>query len=83
MYNIMKFAAYSCLTIYIFEYRNDSIFEQIALGKCVDLDRSDQHLHCLPLCLHLLDAFEPRHDKTNKMSVRPAKTPISLGIRPV
>ena len=24
-----------------------------------------------------------RHHKTNKMSVRPAKTPISLGIRPV
>ena len=27
--------------------------------------------------------YEPRHDKTNKMSVRPAKTPISLSIRPV
>ena len=26
---------------------------------------------------------EPRHDKTNKMSVRPAKTLISVGIRPV
>ena len=26
---------------------------------------------------------EPRHDKTNKMSVSPAKTQISLGIRPV
>ena len=26
---------------------------------------------------------EPRHDKTNKMCVRPAKTQISLGIRPV
>ena len=26
---------------------------------------------------------EPRHDKTNKMSVRLAKTQISLGIRPV
>ena len=25
---------------------------------------------------------EPRHDKTNKMSVRPAKTQISPGIRP-
>ena len=31
----------------------------------------------------LSPAFEPRHDKTNKMSVRPAKTQISLGIRPV
>ena len=28
-------------------------------------------------------AFQPRHDKTNKMSVRPAKTQISLDIRPV
>ena len=27
--------------------------------------------------------YEPRHDKTNKMSVRPAQTQISLGIRPV
>ena len=27
--------------------------------------------------------IEPRHDKSNKMSVRPAKTQISLGIRPV
>ena len=26
---------------------------------------------------------EPRHDKTNKMSVRPAKTQISLGIHSV
>ena len=26
---------------------------------------------------------EPRHDKTNKMAVRPAKTRISLGIRPL
>ena len=26
---------------------------------------------------------EPRHDKTNNVAVRPAKTEISLGIRPV
>ena len=26
---------------------------------------------------------EPRHDKTNNVAVRPAKTQISLGIRPV
>ena len=30
-----------------------------------------------------LKQYEPRHDKTNKMSVRPAKTQISLGICPV
>ena len=27
--------------------------------------------------------YEPPHDKTNKMTVRPAKTQISLGIHPV
>ena len=27
--------------------------------------------------------FEPRHDKTNKVSMRPAKTQINLGVRPV
>ena len=27
--------------------------------------------------------FEPPHDKTNEMTVRPAKTQISLGMRPV
>ena len=27
--------------------------------------------------------IEPRHDKTNKVTVRPTKTQISLGIRPV
>ena len=30
-----------------------------------------------------LNIFGPRHDKTNKIAVRPAKTQISLGIRPV
>ena len=30
-----------------------------------------------------LDTHEPRHDKTNKVTVRPAKTQISLGIRGV
>ena len=32
-------------------------------------------------CLSITN--EPRHDKSNKISVRPAKTQISLGIRPV
>ena len=27
--------------------------------------------------------YEPPHDKTNKMTVRPAKIQLSLGIRPV
>ena len=34
-------------------------------------------------CGVLLGSCEPPHDKTNKMSVRPAKTQISLCIRPV
>ena len=29
------------------------------------------------------DTNKPTHDKTNNMTVRPAKTQISLGIRPV
>ena len=38
----------------------------------------------LYLCnVDLLSVYEPWHDKTNKMSVRPAKTQISLGIRPI
>ena len=32
---------------------------------------------------NFLKVYEPWHDKTNKMSVRPAKTQISLGIHPV
>ena len=31
----------------------------------------------------MVDAFEPPRDKTNNVAVRPAKTQISLGIRPV
>ena len=39
--------------------------------------------HCLNFRDKNLCPNEPRHDKTNKVSVRPAKTQISLGIRPV
>ena len=37
------------------------------------------------LCFHLISEIinEKGHDKTNKMSVLPAKTQISLGMRPV
>ena len=31
--------------------------------------------------VHKTCTYETRHDKTNKMSVRPANTQISLGIR--
>ena len=33
--------------------------------------------------LHVRSPYEPRHDKTNKLSVLPTKTQISLGIHPV
>ena len=33
--------------------------------------------------LNRIFVYEPQYDKTNKMSVRPAKTQISLGICPV
>ena len=50
------------------------------------------HFHCVlikPVYFLVItnprycSTMEPRHDKTNKVSVRPAKTQISLGIRPV
>ena len=31
----------------------------------------------------MLKQFEPEHDKINKMTCAPSKTPISLGTRPV
>ena len=37
----------------------------------------------LPNYTYMLSLYEPPHDKTNKMPVLPAKTQISLGIRPV
>ena len=39
--------------------------------------------HCLFLYIFSRKSYEPRHDKTNTVSVRPAKTQISLGICPV
>ena len=42
--------------------------------------------HPFPIMLFayfLYNIYEPPRDKTNKVSVRPAKTQISLGTRPV
>ena len=61
-----------------------------------NLQRSNKQEHLHILFSHLFDCYmdrqpqcylrtvryEPPHDKTNKMTVRPAKTQISLGIRP-
>ena len=41
-------------------------------------------LTCMcPWSIMIIRTYELRHDKTNKMTVRPAKTKISLGIHPV
>ena len=45
-------------------------------------NHSSHQLGLSPSCLKYQPS-EPLHDKTNKITVRPAKTPISLGIRPV
>ena len=37
----------------------------------------------MALPIDVFKVIEPRHDKTNKMSVRPLKTQNSLGICPV
>ena len=49
----------------------------IFFSVCSPPKTSDQ-VYC-----YLSVTFEPPRDKTNKVSVRPAKTQISLGIRPV
>ena len=58
-----------------YRYCNDlKVSDKQMLADSVEIDPTapDQDLQC-----------EPRHDKTYKASVRPAKTQISLGIRPV
>ena len=64
------------------------------LAQCSVVSGSETLHNYLRLHWVVLDKFylygaspiklcEPRHDKTNKVTVRPAKTQISLGIRPV
>ena len=70
-----------------------SVAEQASLSLTWSETREDtfshEEAHCYgglltrcPLSI-VVSSNEPRHDKTNKMSVCPAKTKISLGIRPV
>ena len=51
----------------------------------LELELSSHHHYTAKTASHcnLTNRNEPRHDKTNKVSVRPAKTQISLGIHPV
>ena len=59
---------------------------QWALPRYTDFETPLLHLKFKLGCKQLdgrKTICEPRHDKTSKMTVRPAKTQISLGIRPV
>ena len=51
-----------------------------------ECDTANEPLQCNEAAVSQLgldQRLETRHDKTHKMSVRPAQTQISLGIRPV
>ena len=61
--------------IQIRAYCNDTKFSD----RQVLANSVDQGLYCFPFCLHVSRDMT----KPNKMSVRPAKTQISLGICPV
>ena len=48
------------------------------------ITHQEKWLKCKDRDVHrCIRKFEPLHDKTNKMTMHPAKTQISLGIRPV
>ena len=67
--------------LYVMKWNKFLSFRSISIEKC-DFFFFLGSLHCKDDCFKRIK-YEPRHDKTNKMSVRPAKTQISLGIRPV
>ena len=50
---------------------------------CFWNSRNVLYVHITCIILDKTKRIQPRHDKTNKMSVRPAKTQISLGVRSV
>ena len=58
----------------------NSLSRKIQMCYCVKCTRVSGNLS---LMLSNFCIFEPRPDKINKVAVRPAKTQISLGIRPV
>ena len=64
--------------LYVISMKNLSLGEICLIASWYNL--------VLFLCIITARNFgthEPQHDKTNNMSVHPAKTQISLGIRPV
>ena len=54
----------------------------VFMEKCGKFSLNYHQVSTLSVSL-LYYSFEPRHDKTNKVPVRPAKAQISLGNRPV
>ena len=70
------------------------IFTLGVIAYCVILPPRSRIPACGAICLFVaitpssmellvIVTIEPRHDKTNNVTVRPAKTQISLGICPV
>ena len=55
----------------------------IEYGNIPLSERSDNLSKCCVFKVHQYIINEPRHDKINKVTVRPTKTQISLDIRPV
>ena len=67
-----------CLPRTTSEIRVYIICHSICTKRCIT-SRSTNVI----LLRYLNSAYEPRHDKTIKVTVHPAKTQISLGVRPV
>ena len=69
--------AYIC---FVFDMSMDSVSD-LDIGWYVCMFKTCTHsCHASASCRML---YEPQHDKTNKVTVHPAKTQISLGIHPV
>ena len=65
-------------------YSNDWWMRKIHLSYEVAVIQRVKSCHtCKTRITAGYKTFEPQHDKTNKVAVHPAKTQISLGIRPV
>ena len=85
----------SCISYTYMYFQNilyTSVFKQglkflprlsLKLVKSCDVKASFFHLQDYFVTKNHHKRYEPRHDKTNKMAVRPAKSQICLGIRPV
>ena len=83
----------SCMNVHVCEWMNQSIHctEQECRNKLITWMLLIVYHIFFFLCISwnhhsvliIAASKEPPHDKTNKMTVRPAKTQISLGIHPV